>query len=130
MSAALSTVQTLYAAFGRGDVPALLELMTDDVQWRFVGDTRAAYTTSLRGKPALAEWFGEVAKADDIQAFEPREFLAATDHVTVIGWERTIVRSSAKPFECDWVHIFQLRDGKVSRFLGMLDTERAARARA
>ena len=29
----LQLVQELYAAFGRGDVPAILEQLTDDVVW-------------------------------------------------------------------------------------------------
>ncbi len=129
MTTALACVQTLYAAFGRGDVPAILELLADDVQWRFVGDAAAPYTAALQGRSALAGWFGDVAKVDDIQAFEPREFLVGPDHVTVIGWERTVARATGKAFECDWVHIFSLREGKICRFLGLLDTERAAGAR-
>jgi hypothetical protein len=29
----VKTVQEGYAAFGRGDVPAILELLTDDIEW-------------------------------------------------------------------------------------------------
>src|SRR5262245_1914869 len=29
----LETVQTIYAAFGRGDVPAIIDLVSDDVEW-------------------------------------------------------------------------------------------------
>lgn len=124
-----AVVQTLYAAFARGDVAAVLELLSDDVHWQFIGDRQAGYAGQVRGKAAVAEWFAKVARADDIQTFEPREFLAGTDHVTVLGWERTVARSSRREFESDWVHVFSLRDGKVCRFVGMLDSEASATAR-
>lgn len=126
---ALSSVQALYAAFGRGDLPALLDLLTDDVDWRFVGDRASGYAGRVQGKAAVAEWFARVAAADDIQAFEPREFLVGADHVTVLGWERTVARSSGRAFDSDWVHVFRLREGRVCRFLGLLDSEASAAAR-
>jgi ketosteroid isomerase-like protein len=126
----VQTIQSLYGAFGSGDLPALLALLQPDVRWQFVGDRRAPYTASVQGHEAVARWFGQVAGADAIQAFEPREFLGGPDHVTVIGWERTADTTTGRVFESDWVHVFQLRDGKVARFLGMLDSEAAAAARA
>jgi ketosteroid isomerase-like protein len=130
MSNALQTVQAVYAAFGAGDLPALLSQLHADVQWQFVGDRRAPYTGRAQGHEAVARWFGDVAKADAIQAFEPRRFLAGPDHVTVIGWERTAAMPGGKVFECDWVHVWQLREGKVASFFGLLDSEASAAARA
>jgi uncharacterized protein len=125
----LSTVQAIYGCFGRGDIPALLDRLTEDVDWRFVGDSRAGYSGRFIGRGQVAEWFGRVAAADDIQAFEPREFLAGPEHVTVIGWERTAAKPGGQVFESDWVHVWRLREGRVCGFLGTLDSEAAARAR-
>lgn len=125
----LQLVQDAYAAFGRGDVPALLALLTPDVRWAFVGDRKAPYTGSAQGHSQVREWFQAVAQADGIQAFEPREFLAGPDHVTVLGWERTQALPAGGVFETPWIHVWQVRDGRLSRFWGMLDTEAAARAR-
>lgn len=122
-------VQSLYAAFGRGDIPALLDLLTDDVHWEHKGSTGDAYMRVARGKPDVARWFGEVASLDDVQVFEPREFLAGPDHVTVLGWERSRALPDGGVFECDWVHVFGLRDGKVCRFVGSFDTAAVAAAR-
>lgn len=129
MTDALTLIQTAYAAFGRGDIPAMLNLLTDDVRWQFTGDRKAPYTGTLSGRSQIGEWFGAVARADDIQAFEPREFLVGTDHVTVLGWERTVSKPAGKAFECEWVHVWRVRDGRISSFWGMLDTEASASAR-
>jgi ketosteroid isomerase-like protein len=125
----LAAVQAVYEAFGRGDLPALLAQLQPDVRWQFLGDRRAPYTRTVTGHDGVARWFGQVAEADGIQAFEPREFLAGPEHVTVIGWERTAALPGGQVFECEWVHVWRLRDGRVASFWGMLDSEAAARAR-
>lgn len=131
MSDPLSTVQTIYRAFGAGDLPTLLQQLADDVQWRFHGDRAAPFTGLAVGKAQVTEWFVAIAGAEDIQAFEPREFLVGPGHVTVLGWERTIARPGGGTFECEWVHVWNVgADGRVQRFWGMYDSEASARARA
>lgn len=129
MSTPISLIQDAYAAFGRGDIPGLLAMLSPEVRWDFAGDRRVAYTGRFKGHGQVGEWFQCVAQADGIQAFEPREFLAGPDHVTVLGWERTQALPGGAVFECEWVHVWQIREGKITRFWGMLDTEAAARAR-
>jgi ketosteroid isomerase-like protein len=69
-------------------------------------------------------------ECDDIEVFEPREFVAADDHVTVLGWERTRDRATGRSFECEWVHVFWVDKGLATRFWGLLDTEAAAATRS
>lgn len=130
MPTPIETVQAAYAAFGRGDIPGLLEQVTDDVEWTFDGSTGQPYMRTARGKADVASWFGQVAACDGIQAFEPRRMLAGSDHVTVIGWERTQALPAGGVFESNWVHVWELRGGKLARFFGMFDTAAAAAARS
>lgn len=129
MSDPLTVVQAVYGAFGRGDIPALLGLLADDVVWQFHADHGAPFTGRFAGKAQVAEWFGEVAKGEDIQAFEPREFLVGADHVTVLGFERLIARPGGGSFETEWVHVWRVSGGKITRLWGMYDSEAAAIAR-
>lgn len=129
MSQPVEIVQSMYAAFGRGDVPALLAMVSDDVEWIHRGQIGLPYMGRFVGKEAVRQWFGHVAETDGIQAFEPREFLAGPDHVTVLGWERTQALPAGQVFECDWVHVFTVRGGKVTRFIGTYDTAASAAAR-
>jgi uncharacterized protein len=130
MPTPIETVQAAYEAFGRGDVPALLAQLTDDVEWTFDGSTGDAYMRTARGKDDVVRWLGQVAAVDGIQAFEPRQMLAGPEHVTVIGWERTQALPAGGVFETHWVHVWQLQGPKIARFFGMFDTAAAARARA
>jgi ketosteroid isomerase-like protein len=121
-STPVETVREMYAAFGRSDLPALLEWLTEDVEWTLHGSRGLAYMRTARGKADVARWFAQVAELDDIQAFEPREFLAGPDHVTVLGWERTRALPEGRLFEAHWMHVFVLREGRVARFVGLYDT--------
>ena len=117
----VETVREMYAAFGRGDQPALLEWLTEDVEWTLHGSRGLSYMRTARGKADVARWFAQVAELDDIQAFEPREFLAGPDHVTVLGWERTRALPEGALFKAYWMHVFVLCEGRAARFVGLYD---------
>jgi ketosteroid isomerase-like protein len=127
---ALATIQQMYADFGAGNIPGFLGALATDVRWRFIGAPGVAYSAEVRGPEGVQAWLGKVMESDDIQAFEPREFFAGENHVTVIGWERTIARPTGRAFEADWMHLFEVSGGRVSRFLGLYDTAAAAKAYA
>ena len=122
MNTPIQLVQQAYAAFGRGDLEGILALCTDDVDWRFLASAGIPYAGRCTGKQQVKAWFGKLAESDDIQKFEPREFLEGPNHVTVLGWEQTAPRPNGKVFESDWVHVFNVRDCKISRWIGTLDT--------
>ena len=124
MSTPSEVVQQAYAAFGRRDIPGILALLTDDVDWQFHASpsTGIPYGGKFTGKKDVEAWFVTLAQNDDIQQFEPREFLAGPDHVTVLGWERVKPLPNGTPFDGEWVHVFTLKGGKISRWIGTADT--------
>lgn len=127
MTTAKEVVQRAYEAFGRRDVPAILDLVADHVDWECVGPASIAYTGPRRTREEVGKFFADIPKSDDIHQFEPREYLEAGDHVTVLGWERTTAIDTGKPFETEWVHVFTVKNGKITRWRGFFDT--AARYR-
>ena len=126
---AAAVVGQVYAAFGRGDVEAIVGMMAPGFSWSFNGGRAALSTGKRSSADDLRRFFGEVATDDEILAFEPREIIAQGEHVTVLGFERMRARPDGKTWESDWVHVFTVRDGKVVRFWGLLDTEAAMAAR-
>ena len=124
----LEIVQSAYGAFGRGDVAALLGELAPDVQWQMVAAPGLSYNGTFAGHDGVQKFLTAVATNDDIRAFEPRRFFAGADHVTVIGWESTVARSTGRTFEAEWVHVFELSGGRITRFYGIYDTAPAAAA--
>lgn len=122
MSDAASVIQQIYAAFGRQDVPAILELVSETPDWEFVGSPGLAYAGNRRTRAEVGGFFAAVGATDDVHAFEPREFITAGEHVTVLGWESATARDTGKPFATEWVHLFTVREGKVTRWRGFFNT--------
>ena len=122
MGTAVAIVQKAYEAFGRGDVPAILEMVAKDVDWEFVGSPELGYAGRRRNHQEVAGFFAGVQQFDDIHAFEPREFIEAGEHVTVLGWESSTARDTGKKFESEWVHVFTVKAGMVTRWRGFYNT--------
>ena len=122
MGTAMAVVQQVYEAFGRQDVPAILGMVAEDVDWEFLGSPGLAYAGNRRNHQGVADFFAAVGRLDDIKVFEPREWIEADGHVTVLGWEKSTARDTGKDFETEWVHLFTVRDGKITRWRGFFNT--------
>jgi len=116
-------VQEAYAAFGRGDIQAILDRLTDDVIWKAVYGAAAYVPTSgeRRGKAAVATFFQQVAKNVNFQTFEPKEFIATGDKVVALG-HYTATTPIGKSFDSDFAMVFTLRNGCVSHFQEFTDS--------
>jgi ketosteroid isomerase-like protein len=119
---ATAVVRQAYEAFGRRDVPAILSLLADTVDWEFVGSSGLPYAGPRHGRQGVADFFAAVAQTDDIQVFEPREFIESGEHVTVLGWERSTALDTGVAFESQWAHVFTVRNGRITRWRGFFNT--------
>jgi hypothetical protein len=118
----VEVVQETYEAVGRGDIPALLDLLTDDVKWTFQGPSVIPFAGTRRGREGVAEFFSLVSGNLEFEQFEPREFVAQGDTVVVLGFERSRIKLTGRTLEQEWAHVYKLRDGKVAEFLALEDT--------
>jgi ketosteroid isomerase-like protein len=118
----LQTVQEIYAAFGTGDVPAILERVAPDVDWLVHGPEGLPFTGRFDGHDGTVRFFSTVGQISQHSAFEPREFIADGDDVVAFGIERGTIRTTGKTFDSNWAHSFTVRDGRVTRFRLFTDT--------
>ena len=124
----VSVVQRAFEAFGRGDAPAFLSLLSEDVEWTIAGPPSVPYAGERRGREGVAEFLKAIGGAVEMERFEPQEFIAQGDKVAVVGFERARLRSTGKAFDNPWVLLFTLRDGKITRFRSYEDTHAMAQA--
>ena len=123
----VQVVKNGYAAFNRRDIPGLLTLLTDDIEWHHPG-TGTPLAGTYRGHNGVAEFFQKLARDFDILDFQPREFVAEGDRVLVVGWERAKVKATNRTIDLDWVMSFTVRNGKVAKFREYTDTQAIANA--
>jgi ketosteroid isomerase-like protein len=116
--------QRAYAAFGSGDMPALLAMCAPDIKWEYFG--QVPWAEKYNGHDEVLRFFTILGSTLDFETFEPREFIEAKDAVTVIGGEKCTIRATGARYDNNhWVHIFYVQDGKISRYVGF-DTEAIA----
>jgi len=116
-------VQEAYAAFGRGDIPTLLALLDPAVEWTAVVGSRTPTSGTRHTRDGVAGFFGNLAESLAFDSFEPREFVAERDKVVTLGHYRGRSRATSRPFESDWVMVFTLRDGLITRFVEFADSQ-------
>ena len=118
----VDVVQQGYEAFGHGDIPAVLELLTDDVEWTEQGPSVIPFAGTFRGREGIAEFFTLLDETLEFEQFEPRKFVGQGDTVVVVGYERGLVKPTGRTFEHEWAHVYTLRDGKIATGLFLEDT--------
>jgi hypothetical protein len=109
-------VQSIFEAFGRGDVPGVLANLSEGVAWKAPGPSHVPYFGDRRGHSGAAEFFTQLGTNVDFEHFEPGAFVAEGDRVVVLGRERGRVRGTGKTFDNDWALVFTVEGGKVTDF--------------
>lgn len=128
-------VQDLYAAFGRGDIPALLAALHPDVDWKLNVDPAAPGAKRIpdfqpfRGRAGVGEFFAAIARDLEFHAFTPQAFFAQGDEVLVRVQMELTVRPTGRHLSIESIHAFAFdAGGLVTRFREYLDTLGAAAA--
>ena len=125
----LELVQSVYAAFGRGDIAAVIEVMAPGGTIGIVGRRQdAPFLGMFDGKPGAAEFFKQLTEAQEFHTFEPLRYLAAEDKVFVWGRYRWTMRKSGVSKESEWLHEITLQDGQMTSWRGHNDTAMLAEA--
>jgi ketosteroid isomerase-like protein len=114
------TIMSVYEAFGRGDVAAILDAVTDDVDWASEANPAVAPWHGVRhGKEAVAGFFADFGSTMEVEEFTP--ISVATDVLTVVRF-RAWSRAAGKTAAMDLHHYFTFRDGKIAYYRGTEDT--------
>jgi ketosteroid isomerase-like protein len=115
-------IKEVYAAFGRGDVPGILGMLTDDIEWNHPRPDQIPWGGQRVGHEEVTGFFVALGQTIDVEQFEPQRFHADGDTVIVFGRERMRAKASGRNYEAEWAHEFVIRDGKIARFSEYTDT--------
>jgi uncharacterized protein len=121
----IETVQQIYAAFGRGDLPAIFGLMADDVEWEYgTFPNPVPWLQPLSGRDQVPKFFEALLSRVEMNVFVPRHIV--NDGLFVIAVcdaEFTVRATGKRVVEHDEVHLWHLNDrGLVQRFRHRSDT--------
>lgn len=119
-----ATVQKIYEAFGRGDIPAILDTFADDIEWEYgIDPNEVPWLQPRRGKENVKEFFDSLS-ALEFNKFEPKTLLENGGVVVaLIEVDLTVKATGKRIFDEDEVHIWHFNDaGLVTRFRHAVDT--------
>lgn len=109
------TLRKLYDALGRGDVPTVLELFTDDVQFHVSG--RSQVSGDYVGKSVVLGFLGKLMElSGGTFRIKVLDVLANDEHGVVLT--RETAQHDGRVLDNHAVHVWDMRGGACSRFRG------------
>ena len=124
----LATVQAIYEAFGRGDIPFILSKLADDVKWEHWDDNTAVssgkipYLKPRTGRAGAGEFFESLASVD-IQEFGVVNLMEGGDQVCGLCQINAVVKATGKRVRDSEIHLWTFNtSGQVTHFRHYVDT--------
>ena len=123
----LATIQSLYAAFARGDVPGVLGALAADVHWTEADGF--PYPGSFVGPQAVLEnVFMKLGTEWEGYAAVPQEYVVQGETVVALGEYSGKFKKTGKSMKAPFVHVWKFKGGKVASFRQHTDTVLVQRA--
>ena len=125
----VEVIRGLYDSFGKGDVPAVLGQMDQQIEWNEAENFIYADRNPYVGPQAIlegvfmrfgTEWLGFTVI--------PEEWLDAGNHVVVLGIYAGKHKETGKEVRAQFAHVWGVRRGRVVRFQQYTDTKQWADA--
>ena len=107
------TVKRMLAAFGAGDLDALLETVHPHSQWTYYGANPRLSKATFTGRLQVRRFFERILERLEIAAFTPDEFVVDGDTVVIFGSESGTVRATQQPFRNAWSQRYVVKDDLI-----------------
>ena len=122
-------MQSLYAAFARGDAGTFLGTLDPQIVWNEAENIEYADGNPYIGPQRVAEGiFGRLMAEWDNFSVTPQQFIGEDDVVVATGRYRGTYKATGSPVDAQFVHVWTVRGGKIVAFQQYTDTLQFARA--
>jgi uncharacterized protein len=120
----VTLVREGFAAFERGDMARMDQLLTDDVVWHVGGNSK--WSGAYEGKAKVFDFWGRQAQAlgGGPPTLAIHDVLGNDDHVVTLG-SATATAPDGSSAEWKFVQVFHIRDEKVTEAWGMTENDAA-----
>jgi ketosteroid isomerase-like protein len=119
----VSMVKRLYDAFKRREVHSIMDMFADDAVMHGPAPSGVLpWGGTYNGHSGVAQFFKALGESLEPQQFDLNDFIAQDNKVVVLGYQRGKAKSTGRPYEIDFVHLWSLRDGRLTEFQVFNDT--------
>lgn len=116
MTSSLETVKEVYDCFGRGDFEGFLNLCDQNIEWVVNGPANLKKCTAFQGHAGVRQFLDILGSSWEFSSFNTKQFFTDKNTVIVLGEETGKEKDSNTPFENRWAHVFDVNNGKITRF--------------
>ena len=125
----LQTIQSIYQAFGRGDVATLVAAFAPEGEISFnIAKPVAPWHFRVRGHAEIPSFFAKVAENVEMSKFEPTDLIEGPTTVVARIEMKFRVKSSNRTVEQTQVHWWTFEGPKVRSLVHFEDTAQVAAA--
>ena len=120
----LETVKQIYVHFMNGNIPPILEQLSDSVEWEYgVNSGSIPWLQPRRGRQEVTK-FIEALNLLEFHKFEPKTYLESGNIIVcLVDLDATVKDTNTRIMEEDEVHIWYFNEqGKVIKFRHRADT--------
>lgn len=116
------TVQSFYDALKRGDVPAVLALLSDDLTWTEAEGFPYFSGTWRTREEVFEKLLVPLSKDWENFSADAESFVSEADNVVAFGNYRGMNRATGRRLLAPFAHYWRVTDGRISRFIQYTDT--------
>ena len=110
---ATATVKRMFAAFGAGDLDALLETVHPESRWTYVGANPQLSRAEFTGHSQVRRFFERILERLEITAFNTDQFVVEGETVVIFGSESGTVQATREPFRNEWSQKYVVKDDLI-----------------
>ena len=122
-------VQSFYSNFLAGDIDAAVALTSTDFVLVYSGPPIIPSARTWNGHDGFRGWARAALQGHlPPESLNVGEFIAQGDRVAVPGHVTLRVKATGKVCETDFLHLWTVRDGKLTRWHDFFDTYAVAQA--
>lgn len=121
----IENVKLLYAAFERGDVPAILDRVAENVDWNHQAQANREmpWNADFSGRNKLSGFFLALQQHAEFTVFEPKDFMSDERHVAVHLRVEFILKKNGRTVANDSIHFWTFDEaGQVTRYRHFVDS--------
>lgn len=110
----IQTVSKMLQAFGKGDMEALKNTLSENTVWHYNGSDAIPYSGTFKGKDGAVKFISAIMGSVDILDFKVNQLLANGKTVVVLGSEKQKIKKNGKVLEQDWVQVYTVENNLIT----------------
>jgi ketosteroid isomerase-like protein len=116
-------IQSIYEAFGRGDVPFIASKVRPEARWDFnVVASDVPWHVPVTGPAEVPKFLAAFVENVKLEAFEPKQLIASGDEVVAHVRLAYEIKRTGRRVDEEQLHWWTVRDGKIARLRHFEDT--------